>query len=539
MLKKVMIDGPAARKKILKGALEVGRMVGTTLGPGGRNALIISPYNAPTSTNDGVTIARNIALDDEVEDLGAQTMVEACMKTNERAGDGTTGTAVIAGALIEDCMTQIGIEEKAGALEDSGRVNVVEMAKSILDARDIVIEKVKKGARDLKKGDIKNIVATSIGKIYPGYVDTLADMVEKVGSNGYISVEDNWNTQYGVDAQVLEGMRFLGTYNTPYAVTNNRKEAIWENALVLVTNHRIENAGALKNIIEKIKAPDGAPGKQFLVIIAEGYSKDVNDAMAGAIILTRSGKKAMMQVLGVKAPSLTTEQFEDVAVFCDAKLIDKNTGATVETASFKDLGYAKKVVVDEDDTVITEGRGNVEQRLKVLNDHLKIEKDVSFANQIKRRIGALQSAFAIIRVGAPTDTEREYIKYKIEDAIYAAKAALEEGVVKGGGLALLEIAEELGTDNILYKALRAPHEKIKRNLGVTTLKVAPTVIDPLKVIRIQVENACSVAAQLITTEVAIANKRKSLWDELDKKMMPRDEMDDFRDAENQQAGFRT
>ena len=536
MAERTIAFGSQARKKLLSGALKVGKYVGATLGPKGRNGIIQAPYSAPDVTNDGVTIARNIVLPDEIEDLGAQTVVEATMKTNERAGDGTTTTAVIACKIIEVCAKIIDEADKGTEFsKDQIGADVVAMARSIMEGKDIVIEKLKAMAKPVKKGEIKNIISTSLGKIYPEYIETLTELVESVGKDGYISVDDNWGTKYGVESQLFEGLRFLGTYASPFMVNTRHKEAVWENTPILVTNHRIETAAVLKEIINEMFKN----GMRKLVIFAEGFEKNFIMSVAKSFVMDQQGKGDPIKVLAVKAPSLTTSQLEDVAAYCGARFIDKNKGEDLMVVRTTELGFAKKVVVNEDDSIITEGKGNVSDRIKLLESELEIERDKAFKEQIKRRIGALRSGFGVVRVGASTDTERLYLKRKIEDAVYAAKAAIEEGVVQGGGLALQGIAKELGKDSILYEAMRAPNEKIETNAG-GPVKVPSTVIDPVKVTRLAVENACSVAAQLITAEVAIAYKKESLWDKLDKKLTPADQDDsDFRSEENQEISYRT
>lgn len=533
MIKKIYAFGPAARKKLLRGAAVVGELVSATLGPKGRNSIIQTPYSAPSVTNDGVTIARNICLEDEIEDLGAQTVVEACMQTNDRAGDGTTTTATLACKIISECGKKI--EEEDKTKDVGGGADVVGMSRAILEGGAQVIEMLKESAKPLKKGEVKNIISTSIGKIKPEYVEPITEMIEAVGKDGYISVEDNWNTQHGVSTELMQGMRFIGSYASPFMVTNRHKEAVWENTAVLVTNWRLETSASLKSLFIALKNAK----RTKVVIVCEGYDRQVIVSLAAIMAAGETGKE-VIKILAIKAPSLTTEQMEDVAAYTNAKFFDKNRADNLDTVTIEDLGFAKKVVTNEDETVMTGGAGKVEDRIKTLKAHLEAEKDVAFAEQIKRRIGALTSGFGIIRVGASTEPERKYIKYKIEDAVNAAKAALEEGVVKGGGLALVEIAEKLGKKHILYTTLNAPHEKIKENAGVDEMKVPSTVVDPVKVTRLAVENACSVAAQLITSESAIANKRKSLWDEFEKKIAPAlSEDSDFRSDENQEQRFRT
>lgn len=545
MIKKVYATGPLARKKLLKGALEVGKLVSATLGPSGRNCILQVPYSAPNVTNDGVTIARNIALDDVIEDLGAQTVVEACMKTNERAGDGTTTTATIACALIEQCAEQIE-EEEGNDFGGTKKANVVGMSKAILEGSKIVVEKLKGMAKPVKKGDIKNIITTSLGKLYPQYIDPVTDMLEKVGADGYVSIEDNWATKYGVETEMKEGMRFLGSYVSPLMITDqNKNEVVVEDPYILVTNYRIEATAVFNNILKQMSEKK----KTKLVVICEGFDKRSIEAFNKSFISLMKQGKEMLQFVAVKAPSLTTDQLHDVALSAGTNLIDKNNADNLEMVTLDRLGTAKKVVIDENDTLFLGGKGEakhpvtgkkekVADRIAVLKIQVENEKDLSFKEQTKRRIGALTAAFGIIRVGAATEQEQSYIKYKIEDAVNAAKAAMAEGIVQGGGLALKAIADELGEKHILYKALNAPHETIKLNAG-GDIKIPATVIDPVKVTRFAVENACSVSAQMISAESAISSERKTLWGEMEKKLAPRDEEDDFRDDANVDKPYRT
>lgn len=539
MIKKIILEGEKSRGKLISGALKVCRMLGSTLGPRGRNVIIQKAYSAPEITNDGGTIARHIVLEDPTEDLGAQTIVEATMKTNDRGGDGRTTTALLAGVIIETASKKIKDQDNSGGLNGEAATDVIGMSREILDGKDVVIEKLKSASRLLKKGELKNVVATSIGKIYPEHVDVIADMVEKVGKNGYIAVEDNWGTKYGIESNVIEGMRFLGSYASPVMISNDKKEAVAEDIHFLITNHRIENTLVLSPLIEKMREKN----IKKLVVVSEGFEKETIFQVASAYVrhanLLAEGKtNDFFKIVLVKAPSLTTEQFEDVAVFVGAKFFNKNLADnSLGEASIEHLGFAKKVIVDEDDTNITGGKGNVKDRLKLLNAELDIEKDSAFKEQLKRRIGAMASGFGIIRVGASTETERVYIKKKIHDSVNAAKAALEEGVLPGGGIALRDIGENLGKDHILYEALIAPYKTIQKSLGGNG-KVASTVLDAHKVTRLAVENACSVAAHLITCDGSIADRRRTLMDDLESALAPKDN-DDFRDDENQELKYRT
>jgi chaperonin GroEL len=523
MIKKIISNGEIARAKLLEGVNKVGDCVGSTLGPNGRNAIIYRKYKAPLITNDGVTIARHIYMDDVISDLGAQTIVEAALRTNDQAGDGTTTTVVIASALA-----QKGFDLLKGN-ELSSKPNAMSIFRNINAEKTNVLAILKESARPLKKGELGKIISTSLENLEVG--KTIAEMIQSVGQDGYIAVEDNWATQYGVTSETILGMKQHGTYATPLLVTNARKEAVWEDAPILVTNHDIQSASVLKRLIDEVRAK----GKMKFVIVAESFSKPMIQTIAGAIIQARQGNAEALQILAIKAPALTSQELEDVAVFCDATFINKNAGMELKDVSLLNLGYAKKVVANEDEFIITEGRGNKEERLKILNEQLKLEKDPMFKEKMKRRIASLSSGIGIIRVGAMTETERGYLKLKIEDAVNAGKAALEEGVVKGGGLALKEIAESLGDKNILYEALMSPYKKIQENAG-GKLDIADDVLDPVKVTRLAFENAVSAAGTLITTETAISEKKQTLWDMLDQRLTQGDERNDFRDMENMDMG---
>lgn len=527
MIKKIIETGEVARRKILKGVNAIGTAVGATIGPAGRNAIIYRKYKSPLITNDGVSIARHMYMEDEIEDLGAQTMVEAALKTNEQAGDGTTTTVVIAEAIVKKCFKDLSSANLLGA----DKPNAMKMKREIDAAKEKVVALLKERKEDLKEGELEKIVATSLENLEFG--KTIAQMIQDVGLDGYISVEDNWATQYGIEAKTITGMKFYGTYATEH-LKNEKREAIWEDTLVLVTNHSFETLQSLSNICTELNK---FQKRKFVIISGApaAYNAPVVASLAATIMNFRKGNTGVSEILAIKAPSLTTQELEDVAVFCDAKLIDKNAGMELKDIRIEDFGHAAKVTAGEDDVVIIGGRGNVEERIKILSAELKLEKDNMFKEKMKRRIASLSAGVGIIRVGAMTETERDYLKLKIEDAVHAGRAALEEGIVKGGGLALKEIAEELGKDNIIYEALMAPYERIQENAG-GELEIGEDILDPVKVTRLAVENACSAAGTLITTETAISERKRSMWDELEKRMHGSDEQDSFRDNENQDLG---
>lgn len=552
MLKVIIKHGQEGRRKLLKGAALVGDLVGMSLGPRGRSAIIKTKYSPPHIHNDGSTIARHIMLDDPIEDLGAQTLIEGSMKTDERAGDGTTTTAVLAAKIVKDYAQRIEEEDKndteSGFISEgnTGTADVNRMAKEILDTGKLVVERLREQTKSLAKKDLKNVVSSSLGVLFPEFVEEITNAVEQVGSDGYVSVEDNWHTKYGVETELIKGMRFLGTYVSAYMANNKRREAVFEDVQILVTNHDLESLAAFQRTYGDPKSSFIyellQKGKRKLVIICNKAERPLIELLAQTVIQARQGNTNLIDFLVIKSPSLTTDQWRDVAVYCGAKFIDKNAKQQLNDVELSHLGSAKKIVVDEDEVNVLDGAGSklaVKERVESLKIEIENEKDAAFKEQTKRRLGALQSGFAIIRVGASSEPERQAAKKKIEDAVHAAQCALEEGTIKGGGLALKEIAEELGKDHPMFNALMEPYNRIQRSAG-GSLKIPDTVLDPLKVTRIAVETACSVAASLITSEVGISDKVKSLWDELDEKLYAQMGVaDDFRQDENQEQRFKT
>lgn len=536
MWKKIILEGSEARDKFLKGVEVVDRVIGNTLGPWGRNRILQTKYKAPFIINDGANIARRIVLDDPLEDLAAQTIIEVSLRTAEQAGDGTTASVVIASEIVRHCMKILKEGDKS-FLEGGNQSNPMQMWRDILSERDKAVAILKSKSKELKDKDLDNIISTSLENLE--YSKTLGELLRTIGTDGYISVEDNWATKYGITTEITTGMRFLGTYASPYlATSSNQKEAVWEDTHVIITNHKLETINVFKEMIEKEILPRGI---RKLVIIggysegAVGFSNNFVETIAKAMFNSAKGGDAM-QILAIKAPSLTSTELEDVATFCGATFIDKNLGVELPVVKLQHLGLAKKISVTDSEVNIIGGKGKTEERIKVLKEQVELEKDQMFAEKLKRRIASLSSGVGIIRVGAQTESERSYLKYKLEDAVSAAKVAREEGYVKGGGLALKEVAEELGKDSILYSALMAPYERIKQNAG-GNIVISKEVIDPTKVVRLSLENACS-GSILITADCGIAEEKLSYQDYLEKalqKAWPRDN-NDWRDDSNQDIG---
>lgn len=532
---KIIEHGERVVEKFIRGINVVDKMVGDTLGPSGRNRIIGRKYRSPLITNDGVTVARNIVLDDEMEDLAAQTLVEIAMKTNETAGDGTT-TSVVAGAALAVNTFERLKKDNENAVFQAGKVSPITYAKEIWSELPRALALLEEQKKVVEGDMLDQVIATSLENL--DYGKTLGDLFRQVGADGYISTEDNWGTKYGIDTEVTTGMRFLGTYASPYlANERNRKEAVWEDTYVLVCNQRIDKPATLSKLIKEM---DAAKVSKLVIIggFSEGtnpFSKELIEGLARVMQASQTNPN-LIQILAVKAPSLTSDELEDVAVFTDAKFIDKTTGGKLTEARLVDCGFAKKIVVTEDDVNIVGGRGNTVERISILKEQMEREKDAMFLEKTKRRIASLSAGVGIIRVGAPTEQERTYLKYKLEDAVHAAKAAMEEGVVPGAGIALKNVADQLGEEHILYPALIAPYERIRSNAG-GELEVPDSIVDPHKVVRLALTNACSAAAALISADGGISDRRQTLFDSFAARMGKMNVVeDDFRADENQDLG---
>lgn len=308
--------------------------------------------------------------------------------------------------------------------------------------------------------------------------------------------------------------------------------------MIMIVNENIESLASLKKVIDDMHNA----GKKKLVIIngstGEQFSKPLLVSFLNTLRAAQENPEAM-RILAVKAPALLSEELSDLGIYCGASFADKAIGKHVADVGFSWLGRADKVVVTEDEIIITGGGGNplmIQDRIDVMTKQMEAEKDGMFKEKMKRRIASMNSGVGIIRVGASTEQERTYLKDKIEDAVNATKTAMEEGVVAGGGLCLKEISDELGEKHILYKALRAPYELIRTNMG-KEIDVPANILDSAKVVRMAVTNAFSTAAKFITAEIGITDRVKSLWDELENKLYPQNETTSFRDDENMDRGI--
>jgi chaperonin GroEL len=528
MSKKILYN-EVARKALKAGVDVVADAVKITIGPRGRNVVLDKGYGSPTITNDGVSIAREITLKDKFENMGAEIAKEVASKTNDIAGDGTTTATILAQAIIAEGMKHTTMGVNAMAL----RFGIEEAAKD-------VVRVLKSTAKAIKTDEeIKQVATIAAESAELGAI--IADTIKKVGKDGVVTVEESQST--GLESEIVEGIQFDKGYISPYMITNaERMEAEFKEPAILITDKKISSIKEILPMLEQL----AQSGKKDLVIIAEDID---GEALATFVVNKLRGA---FNVLGVKAPGYgdrKKEILEDIAVTVGAKVITEDVGIKFENAGLESLGRARKVISSKDNTIIVGGKGkksDIESRINQIKKQREATDSKYDKEKLDERIAKLSGGVAVIRVGAATETEMKYLKLKIEDAVNATKAAIEEGIVAGGGVALIRVAHEvmkamphkkdmtkereLGYD-IVLKALEAPAKQIainagkedgsvivdkikngKGNIGYDALKdeivtdmIATGIVDPVKVTRLGVENACSAAAILLTTEAAVAD----------------------------------
>ncbi len=532
MAKKILYR-EKAREALKRGVDAVADAVKITVGPRGRNVVLDKGYGAPTITNDGVSIAKDISLADKFENMGAEIVKEVANKTNDVAGDGTTTSVILTQAIITEGLKQTAMG-----------VNAMGVRTGIESASREVVAALKKMAKSIKgKEEVMQVATISaeskeIGKI-------IADVIEKVGKDGVVTVEESQS--FGVEPEYTEGLEFDKGYVSPYMITNTeRMEAEYRDPLILVTDKKISTVKEILPLLEKV----AASGKKDLVIIAE----DVDGEALTTFVLNKL--RGAFNALAVKAPGYgdrKKELLEDIAITVGAQVISSDRDLSLEKAELSMLGRANRIVSTKDSTTIVGGKGkksDIDARVASLKKQRAATTSKFDIEKLEERIAKLSGGVAVIKVGAATETEMKYLKLKIEDAVNATKAAIEEGVVPGGGVALVKVAQDLSLKvpaksasfasesavgyAIVLKALEMPLrqiainagkddgsvivEKIKNgkgNSGYDALKdefvsdmLASGIIDPVKVTRSCVENACSAAAILLTTEVAVADEPK-------------------------------
>ena len=520
---KLIKHGAEARASLESGVNTLADAVKITLGPKGRNVVLGKKYASPLITNDGVTIAKEIELSDPFENLGAELVKEVSVKTNDVAGDGTTTAAVLAQAIVNEGMRNFA----AGA-------NPVILKKGIFKAVDTAVEGLKKLSKPVDgKGDIAKVASISAGDEQVGQL--IADAMEKVGRDGVITVEESQTMH--TELSVVEGMQFDRGYLSPYMSTNpDKMTAELDNPYILITDKKISQIAEILPILEQIVKQNAK-----LLIIAD----EVEGEALTTIILNKL--RGTFTCVAVKAPSFGDKRkalLEDIAILTGGKVLSEELGIDFKQVGLDMLGRARSVKVDKDTTTIVEGAGDpksIEERVKFIRGMLAKETSDYEKEKLADRLAKLAGGVAVIKVGAPTEVEMKEKKLRIEDALSATKAASEEGVVPGGGVALLKVKPDVenlvskltGDEKtgaaIIVKALEAPIRQIAKNSGVDggvvannvlanldkkaygydalTNKyddmIASGIIDPTKVTRSALQNAASVAGTLLTTEVLV------------------------------------
>ncbi len=522
-MSKIIAFDEEARRGLERGMNQLADAVKVTLGPKGRNVVLEKKWGAPTITNDGVSIAKEIELEDPFEKIGAELVKEVAKKTDDVAGDGTTTATVLAQALVREGLRNVA----AGA-------NPMGLKKGIEAAVAAVVEAIGNAAKDVEtKEQIASTASISAADTTVGEI--IAEAMDKVGKEGVITVEES-NT-FGLELELTEGMRFDKGYISPYFVTDpERMEAVLDDPYVLVVNSKIGSVKDLLPLLEKVMQ-SGRP----LAIIAE----DVEGEALATLVVNKI--RGTFKSVAVKAPGFGDRRkamLQDIAILTGAQVISEEVGLKLDSAGLDLLGRARKVVVTKDETTIVEGAGDTDQIAGRVNQiRAEIEKSDSDYDRekLQERLAKLAGGVAVIKVGAATEVELKERKHRIEDAVRNAKAAVEEGIVAGGGVALLQasatafdkldlVGDEATGANIVRLALEAPIKQIAINAGleggvvvekVRNLPVgqglnaatgeyvdmiAVGIIDPAKVTRSALQNAASIAALFLTTEAVIADK---------------------------------
>lgn len=524
---KQILFGEDARKAIHEGLSKAARAVKVTLGPRGRNVVLEKSYGGPRITNDGVSIAKEISFKDKFENMGAEIVKEVATKTNDGAGDGTTTATVLLEALASE-----------GLMMLTKGANAMAIRSGMEQASKAAVAELKAMAKPVEgKDDIRQVATISAESEDLGRI--IADTIEKVGKNGVVTVEESQGTE--LTYEVVEGLQIDKGYVSAYMVSNSeRMEAEMRDAHILITDKKIGNVQEVLPLLEKV----AQSGKKELVIVAEDVE---GDALATFVVNKLRGT---FNVLAIKAPGFgdrKKEMLADIAAVVGAQVISSDTGLTFENATLGMLGKATRVVAGKDSTVFVGGKGkkaDIEARVKQLQTLSEQTSSKFDKEKFEERIAKLSGGVAVIRVGAATETEMKYLKDKIDDAVKATKASIEEGIVPGGGTALAKVSKALNPEEwdfdskdeetgfaIVSRALVAPLRQILANCGkddgaVIIEKVQSAkgfagydalkgeevadmaeagIIDPVKVTRSAVENAVSAAAILLTTEAAVAD----------------------------------
>jgi chaperonin GroEL len=524
MAKQLRFDEDA-RQKLLRGVEKMSTAVKVTLGPKGRNVVLDKKFGAPTVTNDGVTIAKEIELEDPFENMGAQLLKEVATKTNDVAGDGTTTATVLAYSMIKEGLKRV-----------AAGINPMDIKRGISKAVEIAVDDIKKNAKDIKeKDEISHVAAISANNDME--IGTLiADAMEKVGKDGVITVEESKSLETSLE--VVEGMQFDRGFISSYFVTNRETQtAVLENPYILIHDKKISGMKDMLPLLEKI-AQTGKP----LLVIAEEVE---GEALATLVV---NNLRATLAACAVKAPGFGDRRkamLEDIAIITGGQVIAEELGLKLENAEISQLGRAKQVKVDKENTTIIEGAGkqkDIKDRIAQIKAQIEETTSDYDREKLQERLAKLAGGVAVINVGAATEVELKEKKHRVEDALSATRAAIEEGIVPGGGVTLVQAAKALETSeveglnadakvgfDIVKRALEEPLRQIAQNAGMDgavivnqakgekkgfgfdaqamewTDLVKKGIIDPAKVTRSALQNAASIAAMLLTTEATVTD----------------------------------
>jgi len=532
MTAKQLVFSEDARRKLKNGMNMVANAVGATLGPKGRNVAVDRKFGSPTVTHDGVSVAKEIELEDPFENMGAQLLKEAASKTNDIAGDGTTTSTVLAHAIVNEGLKAL----EAG-------YNPMLLKNGIALATETVVEELRKMSVKIDtREEIASVATNSAADVEIG--ELIADVMDKVGKDGVITVEESKSMQF--ETEFVEGMQFDRGYLSAYFITNaEQMQAVINDAYVLINEKKISAAQDIVPILEKLVQI----GKRELVIIAE----DIDGEALATLVLNKL--RGMLNVLAVKAPGFGDRRkamLQDIAILTGGQVISEEMGRKLETVTLQDLGRAEKVIADKENTTIIGGKGkkaDIEGRIKEIRTEIDKSTSDYDKEKLQERLAKLSGGVAVIRVGAATETEMKEKKHRVEDALSAARAAVEEGIVPGGEISLInaiskldKLAKENSEENeevrvginIVRKALEAPIRKLAANAGqdgsviIDTVRrtaiekknknigfnvltgkyvdmIEAGVIDPVKVVRGALENASSIAAMILSTDVLITD----------------------------------
>jgi chaperonin GroEL len=522
---KQIIYGEEARQALKRGVDALANVVKVTLGPKGRNVVLDKGYGAPMITKDGVTVAKDVELENKFENSGVELVKEVASKTNEDVGDGTTTATVLAQAIIKEGMKNV----TAGA-------NPVALKRGLDKCLHLVVKELQDNiARPVEQDEIADVASISANDKEIG--GKIAEAMKEVGKDGVITVEESQS--FGMTIETVKGMRFDKGYVSGYMVTNSeRMEAEYSEPYILITDKKVSSIHDVLPLLEKV----AQSGKKDLVIIAE----DIDGEALTTFVLNKL--RGTFNVLGIKAPGFgdrRKEMMQDIAILTGAKVITEEVGLKLENAGLDDLGSARKVISTKDNTTIVDGKGNakdVQDRVSQIKKAIEQTDSEFDREKLQERLAKLAGGVAVIKVGAATETEMKEVKHRIEDAVGATKAAVEEGIVPGGGVALvraIKVLENLKLEheeavalNILRRALEEPLRQIAANAGMDGAVIAEEVrkgtgnygynaatgvyedmvkagiIDPAKVTRTALQNAVSIAGMFLTTEAVITELPK-------------------------------